>query len=77
MRSSPEWVARCGGWRGLLRVGRNVRVSMMVECFGIYIYIYVFLERVSELGICVVVLTCVLVLVCPCFQVEFFVVIKL
>ena len=39
LRSSPEWVARC--WDGLLPVGRNVRVSMMVECFGIYIYMFV------------------------------------
>jgi len=44
---------------------------------GVFWYIYMFLERVSVLGICVVVLTCVLVLVCPCFRVAFFVVIKL
>jgi len=34
LRSSAEWVARC--WDGLLPAGRNVRVGMMVECFGIY-----------------------------------------
>ena len=36
LRSSPEWVVRC--WGGLLPAGRNVRVSMMVECFGIYMF---------------------------------------
>ena len=39
--SSPEWVARCWGWCDQLPAGRNVRVSMMVECFGIYIYMFV------------------------------------
>ena len=48
--------------------GRNVRVNMMVECFGIYIF---FPECVLVLGVYVLVLTSVLVLVCsvllPCF----------
>ena len=42
LRSSPEWVVRC--WDGLLPTGRNVRVSMMVECFW---YIYMFFTNVS------------------------------
>ena len=75
LRSSPEWVARC--WGGLLLAGRNVRVSMMVEGFGIYM----FFERFLVLGICVLVLTCVLVLVCsvllPCFPGGVLVVIRL
>ena len=37
--------------------GRNVRVSMMVECFGIYMF---FSECVLVLGIYVLVLTVVL-----------------
>ena len=41
LRSSPEWVARC--WDGLLPAGRNVCVSMMVECFGIYMFVLTFL----------------------------------
>ena len=42
-------------------MGRNVRVSMMVECFGGYMF---FSECVLVLGIYVLVLTSVLVLVC-------------
>ena len=30
------WVVRC--WGGLFPAGRNVRVSMMVECFGRYMF---------------------------------------
>ena len=30
------WVVRC--WGSLLPAGRNVRVSMMVECFGRYMF---------------------------------------
>ena len=41
--------------------GRNVRVSMMVECFGRFMF---FFECVLVLGIYVLVLTSVLVLVC-------------
>ena len=53
------WVVRC--WGGLLPAGRNVRVSMMVECFGRFMF---FFECVLVLGIYVLVLTSVLVLVC-------------
>ena len=38
LRSSLEWIVRC--WGGLLPAGRNVRVSMMVECFGIYTFFW-------------------------------------
>ena len=42
LRSSPEWVARCWDWRDLLPAGRNLRVSMMVQCFGIYMFVLTF-----------------------------------
>jgi len=61
-----------------LPAGRNVRVSMTVECFGIYMF---FPEFVLVLGIYVLVPTCVLVLVCsvllPCFPGGVLVVISL